>query len=157
MVDILGVRKVEKDLIKVRDVFCILYYLYNGRQGFIKAKIMGTRADFYAMKGYHLTSKDWIGSIAWDGYPQGVPKEIKKDGTRKAFLLAVRAFLKQRDDTTFRSDGWPWPWDSSETSDYYYVFSKGKVRWNKHIPPDMSKLKNVALGKRSGLIVMSRR
>jgi hypothetical protein len=30
---------------------------------------MGTRADFYIGRG---TEAEWLGSVAWDGYPGGV-------------------------------------------------------------------------------------
>ena len=30
---------------------------------------MGTRADFYIGKG---TDAEWLGSIAWNGYPDGI-------------------------------------------------------------------------------------
>ena len=34
---------------------------------------MGTRADFYIGRG---ATAEWIGSIAWDGYPDGIPAPI---------------------------------------------------------------------------------
>lgn len=43
---------------------------------------MGTRADFYIEVGNELKPKDWLGSIAWDGYPKGIPASIKKAKTK---------------------------------------------------------------------------
>ena len=34
---------------------------------------MGTRADFYVGKG---KDSEWLGSIAWDWYPDGIPDNI---------------------------------------------------------------------------------
>jgi hypothetical protein len=36
---------------------------------------MGTRADFYIGCG---RDSEWIGSIAWDGYPDGLSDLLKK-------------------------------------------------------------------------------
>jgi hypothetical protein len=34
---------------------------------------MGTRADFYVGRGGQA---EWLGSIAWDGYPSGIDKWV---------------------------------------------------------------------------------
>jgi hypothetical protein len=118
---------------------------------------MGTRADFYIKASKELEAKDWIGSIAWDGYPSGIPKEIKESKTPNEFKQSVEKFAKERDDFTYPKDGWPWPWNDSGLTDYAYVFDckSKKVRWNKDEWPDMSSIKNVVLfGKKSGLVVI---
>jgi len=140
---------------------------------------MGTRADFYVGRG---KKAEWIGSIAWDGYPSGI--SLKNDRptilsakTEKTFRKQVSAFFAERKDVSLPADGWPWPWDDSCTSDYAYAFDGGKVYacpfghgWfvaTKEQPeddaglkgpvefPDMSAKKHVTLGKRSGLITVS--
>lgn len=98
---------------------------------------MGTRADFYVGRG--LTA-EWIGSIAWDGYPEGIqPREHNKRGefvsgrhlfdakTKEEFTERVNLFFEGRDDVTLPADGWPWPWENSQTTDYSYAFDDGKV------------------------------
>lgn len=80
---------------------------------------MGTRADFYVGRG---AEAEWLGSIAWDGYPDGVAKPILRAETEGAFRESVTAFLGQRDDGTTPDQGWPWPWDDSGTTDYSYAF-----------------------------------
>ncbi len=155
---------------------------------------MGTRADFYVGKG---KDAEWIGSIAWDGYRDGIDAAILKAKTPRAFRAAVAKFFKTRDDVTLPKMGWPWPWDDSGTSDCSYWFFAGKC-WDAHgsymagggsvdhdvylpctvperryqdedgyfIPakhakltpveyPDMSAKKNVTMGQRSGLIVLT--
>lgn len=143
---------------------------------------MGTRADFYLGRG---ADAQWLGSIAWDGYPSGIVSEFDEDvlNSTKAedFSALVHAKLLKRDDGTTPEMGWPWPWDSSNTTDYAYAFDEGKVwassfgaAWfdvaaflaagePEDFPagaiaehPDMSAKKNVNFGARSGLVVVGR-
>lgn len=119
---------------------------------------MGTRADFYSQSGKQLQQKDWIGSIAWDGYPRGIPAQIKKAKTEKEFIKECKKFFKNREDVSLPKDGWPWPWNDSSTTDYAYVFYKGNVSWRPRIYPDMTKIKKVAIGSnKSGLIIFVKR
>ena len=163
---------------------------------------MGTRADFYVGRG---EKAEWLGSIAWDGYPEGV---IGREGKRNTgleaatsadeFRSAVAKFLSYRDDATLPANGWPWPWNDSNTTDYAYAFD-GDRMWitdrgwtdlreydrrealskvadgadeekarqaqaeldgiEESAPrrlsfPDMTKVMNVTLGKRSGVLVL---
>jgi hypothetical protein len=110
---------------------------------------MGTRADFYVGRG---VDAEWIGSIAWDGYPPGItplseemvrayrggPMTHKSiewpkgahlfDATTEAeYRERVERFFQYRDDVTRPADGWPWPWEDSRTTDYAYAFDGGKV------------------------------
>lgn len=90
--------------------------------------------------------------------------------------------LNNRDDASLPDkNGWPWPWENSLHTDYSYVFETDKVNGfcfgrpfdlQKYLSdggsedenyqgksygffPDMSDIKNVDYGKRSGLIVIS--
>ena len=94
---------------------------------------MGTRADFYIGRG---KSAEWLGSIAWDGYPSGIqPKdsEFAKDAhlfdsaTADEFKERLEMFFAGREDVTRPERGWPWPWDDSKTTDYAYCFDGGRV------------------------------
>jgi hypothetical protein len=140
---------------------------------------MGTRADFYVGRG---KKAKWVGSIAWDGYPDGIEDTgIFKAKTKKQFLGVIKKMQEKQDDFTSPKDGWPWPWDDSATTDYAYAFDKGVwvscfgsgwVDANKakaldksgeEFPdsdkaefPDMKEKKNVTLGKRSGIIVVQK-
>lgn len=86
---------------------------------------MGTRADFY----YEDTKKQlhWIGSIGWDGYARGVDFLYRSPKTIPEFKTRVAKFLSTREDATLPKQGWPWPWETSKTTDYAYIFRKGKV------------------------------
>lgn len=117
---------------------------------------MGTRADFYVGKG---PNAEWLGSVAWDGYEwaeDDAPNPLRTAKTEEEFRAAVEDILTIREDSTRPEMGWPWPWDTSETTDYAYYFHEGVVRWDDRDDwPDMSEKKNVALGsKRSGIIVI---
>jgi len=134
---------------------------------------MGTRADFYIGKG---KKAEWLGSIAWDGYPDGVPDTVKKAKTKAEFIKAVDEFLQAREDATFPKDGWPWPWKDSCTTDYAYSYDQDQVwacpfghgwfdatqKEPEDLPdtktasfPDMTKIQNVSFGKNSGVMVLA--
>jgi hypothetical protein len=100
---------------------------------------MGTRAGFYIGRGKEA---EWLGSIAWDGYPGGLgtddcskgrkveSKELLSVTTESEWRSAVKAMLESRNDATFPKDGWPWPWEDSGTTDYAYAFDGGKVYYS---------------------------
>lgn len=132
---------------------------------------MGTRADFYVGRG---KTAEWIGSVAWDGYPGGFDRQGLMGATDEAgFRAAVAAELASREDATTVDQGWPWPWNDSHTTDYAYAFDNGAVHgsafgsaWfdpNEDEPedldshaaefPDMSASKNVTMGARSGGVI----
>jgi hypothetical protein len=140
---------------------------------------MGTRADFYIGRGKQA---EWLGSIAWDGYPDGIEPELLAATTDADFRTRLAAFFQGRKDATLPADGWPWPWNDSNTTDYAYAFDGGKVYgscfgkpWfdplvvidsdeeeDEEQPtfgetdfPDMSAVKNMTLGPRSGVIVIT--
>lgn len=133
---------------------------------------MGTRADFYVGRGEQA---EWLGSIAWDGYPDGVDKVVLRAKSEPAYRRALSRFFEDRTDVTLPEQGWPWPWDNSQTTDYAYAFDGGKVygscfghKWfNAMKPeredhgddkptvfPDMTSRQKVTMGKRSGVIVI---
>ena len=85
---------------------------------------MGTRADFYIGRG--LTA-EWIGSIALYGNPSGIPPSVLAATTEDTFRSEVYTFLKERGDKTMPSDGWPWPWNNSQLTDYSYALDGGHV------------------------------
>lgn len=141
---------------------------------------MGTRADFYLGRG---PNAEWLGSIAWDGYPDGIDVDVLRSTSEAVYRANVTRFLGERDDSTLPEQGWPWPWNDSGTTDYAYALDDGAVRatggrfWFKVDPaaeyfgeydadeepiadgapvvfPDMSERKNVRLDKGSGVIVI---
>lgn len=142
---------------------------------------MGTRADFYVGRG---ASAEWLGSIAWDGYPNGgEPEVVLAAVTEAEFRAEVADLLARQDDATTPELGWPWPWENSRGSDFSYWFDQGNVwvsefgrklapaadfyAWTESdeegdpppgedfAMPDMSQRQAVTFGSRSGLIVVS--
>ena len=133
---------------------------------------MGTRADFYIGEG---KDAEWLGSVAWDGYEWDEDKDssVASAKSEDDFRAAVKG-LESRDDFTSIEQGWPWPWDDSQTTDYAYCYTDSGVKAfcfgrpcsdkdedeeNDNIPkaafPNMKDKKNFTLGKRSGVIVFS--
>ncbi len=136
---------------------------------------MGTRADFYVGRG---KDAEWLGSIAWDGHPDSLPRPVRLADDEKEYREAVVEFFAARNDVTLPAQGWPWPWNDSCTTDYAYAFDEGEV-WGSgfghgwwpvnHEPtgdaadalddvqvefPDMRDIQNVAFGENSGLIII---
>lgn len=132
---------------------------------------MGTRADFYVGRGERA---EWLGSIAFDGYPSGIGHGVLAMTSEVAYRKALARFFRNRDDVTRPEQGWPWPWKTSQTTDYAYAFDDGKVwaspfghGWfeataqepgDTNQPevsfPDMTGRQRVAYDRRSGLIIM---
>jgi len=97
---------------------------------------MGTRADFYIgtlvrvdSSNLTLTKHKWLGSIGWDGSPlgHGPPKELLEKTKEPEFLEELEKFKakrKENGDWTEPSEhGWPWPWETSSTTDWAYIFN----------------------------------
>lgn len=135
---------------------------------------MGTRADFY--KGMNPSTMQWLGSIGWDGYPQGhghPAKHLRNSMTEAEYDLAIAGII---DDTgtafTHPDQGWPWPWSTSHATDYAYTWHEGFVyvsnfgspwkEWADFLAgdpdpadfPDMTTHQNVRYDHGSGLVVI---
>lgn len=121
---------------------------------------MGTRADFYVGAGQKA---EWIGSVAWDGYEWGDDMKEKTTAicaatTEDEFRKAVKDELDSREDATNPEDGWPWPWETSDTTDRTVYFNRGKVKccdWGGKIKWPVMSTENFTMGERSGAIVIS--
>lgn len=85
---------------------------------------MGTRADFYVGRDRNA---EWLGSVAWDGYPEGYETKFYRATTEQEYRDLVTEVAEEREDWIAPENGWPWPWDDSRTTDYAYAFEDGKV------------------------------
>lgn len=87
---------------------------------------MPSRADFYVGRG---AEAEWLGSLAWDAYPKGLPDEIREATDEQVFRGHVETLLAGRGDSTTPEEGWPWVWDDSRKTEYSYAFDpkKGKA------------------------------
>lgn len=116
---------------------------------------MGTRADFYIGRGQNA---EWLGSVAYDGYEWNDETSVlMRSRTVEEFREAVAAIKLNRADFTDPCEGWPWPWDDSNTTDYAYVFDDGAVTIPREIVnwfPNMAAHKNVQYGNKSGILML---
>lgn len=137
---------------------------------------MGTRADFYVGRG---PEAEWLGSIAFDGYPSGIDDELLNAKDEAAYRKSVAAQFADCDHATLPEQGWPWPWEDSQTTDFAYAFDGDRVfascfghAWfdptksdedddaerddsGPKVPfPNMKERQNVTMGKRSGLLII---
>jgi hypothetical protein len=85
---------------------------------------MGTRADFYLGRGENA---EWLGSIAWDGHPDSIDTEVLSATDEGGYRAELAKFFEPRDDVTLPERGWPWPWDTSATTDYAYALDEGRM------------------------------
>jgi hypothetical protein len=115
---------------------------------------MGTRADFYI--GTEPATMEYLGSIAWDGYPDGIDEEVREAKTEERYREALAGFFESRDDASLpERDGWPWPWNDSDLTDHVYVFDGERVLVDPKIAwPGMKDIQQITLGPRSGVIVI---
>lgn len=91
---------------------------------------MGTRVDFYVGRG---ESAEWLGSYPFDGYPAGVFDEapelfVEPPTMEVEWRTWVDRWLREQDRATLPEHGWPWPWNTSATTDYAYGRSSCVVR-----------------------------
>lgn len=91
---------------------------------------MGTRADFYVGRG---ESAVWLGSVAYDGYPNGFKRwpDLFNAKAQEDWTERVREMLSEKRDASTPAHGWPWPWEDSNTTDYAYAFEDGVVYGNR--------------------------
>lgn len=132
--------------------------------------LMGTRADLYT-GGTAPASMVWLGSVAWDGYPDGLP-EVAGALDEDAYVSAVATVLSTRADATRPEQGWPWPWPDSATTDYAYTWTPAGVLISSFGKPwflaadedatpvceasfpNMTAIQNIAWDQRSGLLFL---
>lgn len=85
---------------------------------------MGTRALFWMGDPTDLENREWLGAIAWDGYPSGVA-ELAEVTTEEQFRDFVKG-LHGRRDFAHPGQGFPYPWDDDIfVTDLNYWFKDG--------------------------------
>lgn len=87
---------------------------------------MGTRAAFFIGDFRDVEKREWLGCIAWDGYPDGVPGIVAAT-SEQTFRDAV-AELSTRDDFAPPTGPFPFPWmDDLCLTDCTYCWHEGEV------------------------------
>ncbi len=91
---------------------------------------MGTRAAFFVGDPRDVEGREWLGCIAWDGYPGGGIDPIGKARSVKKFRAAVAELQSAREDFADPAKGgWPFPWDDDLfLTDHVYAFFDNKVQ-----------------------------
>lgn len=115
---------------------------------------MATRADFWIGTG---NTAEWLGSVAFDGYEwaDDATCPLRQATDEEAYRSAVAEILGGRDDATVPSHGWPWPWNTSATTDYAYYFDGETKSDDRDDWPDMSAVRNAAMGtKRDSIMII---
>lgn len=85
---------------------------------------MGSRASFWVGNPQDLSQRQWLGCVAFDGYPEGFEGLDTIDSEVK-FREFVEA-QSSRDDFAAPENGWPYPWDDNIfLTDYTYAFFDG--------------------------------
>lgn len=88
---------------------------------------MGTRAAFWKGDPRNLKDREWLGCVAFDGYPEGI-EGIEKVTDEKSFLELVNQQSARRDFASPKR-GWPYPWsDDVFLTDFTYAFFDGKLQ-----------------------------
>ena len=90
---------------------------------------MGTRASFFVGDPRDIEAREWLGCIAWDGYPSGLP-QLEGLQSEEEFRGAVRNVKKDRNDFADPANGgWPFPWaDDIFLTDYTYAWMDGRLQ-----------------------------
>ena len=88
---------------------------------------MGTRASFWIGNPMDIENREWLGCVAFDGYPGGFGDKIDNVKTEKEFREFVEGESIRRDFAS-PSGGWPFPWaDDVFLTDYTYAFFDDKL------------------------------
>lgn len=93
---------------------------------------MGTRAQFFLGDPRDVANREWLGSVAFDGYPDGdIGDAFKTARTEGSFRAAVRQIAGERDDYCDPSTrSFPFPWkDDLFLTDCTYAFFDGAVQF----------------------------
>lgn len=91
---------------------------------------MGTRASFWIGNPIDLDKREWLGCIAWDGYPDGDCEILKDAASPEEFRKMVDDIAKSRDDFSHPQKGWPFPWDNDIfITDCTYSFFDDATRY----------------------------
>jgi hypothetical protein len=88
---------------------------------------MGARAAFWMGDPINLDRREWLGCIAWDGYPDAF--EDLASCNEAGFRAAVMRMAANRKDFAAPAGGWPFPWsDDIFLTDYTYAFFDDAVQ-----------------------------
>jgi len=91
---------------------------------------MGTRASFFIGNPEDIENRQWLGCVAWDGYPDGdIGRFLEAATTEDDFAEAVSKIAASRDDYCDpKKYDFPFPWsDDLFLTDFTYAFFDEEV------------------------------
>lgn len=87
---------------------------------------MGTRAAFFIGDPRDVDNREWLGCIAWDGYPDGDCARLAEATDAEHFRALVKSLAIERDDFASPEGGFPFPWmNDLFLTDCVYAFFDG--------------------------------
>lgn len=92
---------------------------------------MGTRAQFFIGNPEDVETRQWLGCVAWDGYPDGdIGRLLSGCGSPAVFVDGVNAIkASRRDFCDPAKHDFPFPWkDDLFLTDFTYAFIDGRVK-----------------------------
>ncbi|WP_332690025.1 hypothetical protein [Devosia sp.] len=91
---------------------------------------MGTRAQFFIGNPMDLETREWLGCVAWDGYPDGDCGGLAKASSEVGFRALVADLKAKRDDFCDPAErSFPFPWRNDLfLTDYTYALFDGAVQ-----------------------------
>jgi hypothetical protein len=93
---------------------------------------MGTRAQFFIGDPQDVEGREWLGCVAWDGYPDGdVGDTLKEVTTVEQFRQAITGLMYARDDFCDpATNSFPFPWkDDLFLTDCTYAWYDNAVQF----------------------------
>jgi len=93
---------------------------------------MGTRAQFFIGDPRNIETREWLGTVAWDGYPDGDIGEILLGAnTERKFRNRIKKIANNRDDFCDpQKYDFPFPWKNDLfLTDCTYAFFDGDVQF----------------------------
>ncbi len=92
---------------------------------------MGTRAQFFIGNPQDIEGREWLGTVAWDGYPNGdCGDAVRGSKTADEFRAGVAKIAKEREDFGDPDrNSFPFPWrDDLFRTDVTFAFFDGEVK-----------------------------
>lgn len=91
---------------------------------------MATRAAFWLGDPSNLAQREWLGCVAYDGYPNGaVTADLEAVTAPEQLRAWVAEHLALCSDFAAPSRGWPFPWDDDiYLTDFTYAFFDGQLQ-----------------------------
>ncbi|HET6610148.1 MAG TPA: hypothetical protein VFG62_26020 [Rhodopila sp.] len=93
---------------------------------------MGTRAQFFIGDPQDIQGRVWLGTVGWDGYPDGDMAPLADCSTEQRFREVLNDIVsKRRDYCDPNTNDFPFPWkDDLFLTDCTYAFRDGAVYFN---------------------------